>query len=135
MLYVFFIYTFIHFCGRISSPRSIFLFLDDNIYSNEEDQKYQYSSRENSSSNKSQTQIKSSLWQEGGTGNRIFGDEIAESAVNKSNKSLKGGNKNSKRKKANERAKMRRQNRNESSDEDNESKRCEPLAAMQTLSI
>ena len=109
---------FIHFCGRFSTSKSIFLFSDENVYSNEEDQKYQYSSRENSRSNKSETQIKSSLWQEGGTGNRIFGDEISESAVTKSNQSLKGGNKHSKRKKANERAKMRRQNRNESSDED-----------------
>ena len=79
--------------------------------------------------------IRSTLWQEGGTGNRIFGDEVAESASRTTSQQHKKGNKNSKRKKANERRRIRQRNGAESSEEDSESKRCEPLAAMQTLSI
>lgn len=80
---------------------------------------------------------KSTLWQDGGTGNRIFGNEVADSAVSKkSTQQLPNmSEKQPGRRKDHERKKGKRRGGNESNDEEQDLERYQPIAAMQTLSI
>ena len=97
-------------------------------------QMYQYKQLETQFKFIAAQRTRSSLWQEGGTGSRIFGDEVAGSAVSSrssqystSASSSRGG-----RKKNNQRHKGRRRN---AFDENDDKEDDQPLAAMQALSI
>ena len=77
---------------------------------------------------------RSSLWQEGGTGSRIFGDDVAGSAVSSrsSQYSTSASSSREGRKKNNQIHKGRRRNAFDDNDDKEDD---QPLAAMQALSI
>lgn len=77
---------------------------------------------------------RSTLWQEGGTGSRIFGDEVAGSAVSSrsSQSSTSASTSHGGRKRNNQRHKGRRRNDFDDNDDKEDD---QPLAAMQALSI
>ena len=79
---------------------------------------------------------RSTLWQDGGTGNRIFGSDVADIAVSKdSTQHLNVHKKQARRNKEHARKKGGRKRAPDNSNEDSEFERSQPLAAMQTLSI
>ena len=77
---------------------------------------------------------RSTLWQEGCTGSRIFGDEVAGSAVSSrsSKYSTSASSSRGVRKKNNQRHKGRQRH---AFDENDDKEDDQPLAAMQALSI
>ena len=81
--------------------------------------------------------VKSTLWQEGGTGNRIFGDEVADSATSNSSKPqpYNDSEKSAERCKNYRHKKGKRGRKLEKNGEEHDFERSQPLAAMQTLSI
>ena len=79
---------------------------------------------------------RSTLWQEGGTGSRIFGNDIADSAVGTNTSQYTNKtNKNTGKRKGNDHKKRTQRNARQSNEDECELERYQPIAAMQALSI